>query len=132
MAQTIQPRAPLGVADGGTGATNQLGALNNLGVPLGTIEDVVAGTGLQGGGGGTSVELRVGLVPVLNGGTGATTIAAARTALQVPGLAGPTFIGIPRAPNPATNSNDTQIATTQWVRDHAATLTIDRITGGTF
>lgn len=132
MAQSIQPRAtPLPVAEGGTGASSQVGALVNLGVPLGTVEDVVAGAGLLGGGGGTSVELRLGVVQVAQGGTGATTQTNARLALGAAGTASPALTGNPTATTQALTDNSSRIATTEWVTQKIGTIQVS-ISGGTF
>jgi hypothetical protein len=54
-------------------------------------------------------------LPISKGGTGATTAAAALSALGGAPLASPTFTGTPKVPEPGVNSNDTQIATTAFV-----------------
>lgn len=126
---------PLTIPEGGTNATTAFGALVELGVPMGTVETVVAGTAIVVTGDPQTVQVAVGTVPVLNGGTGATSLAAARTALAGGAIAptnNPTLTGTPRAPNPATNSNDTQIATTSWVTGKLGDASVTAISGGTF
>lgn len=78
---------PLSVAKGGTGSTTAGGALVNLGA-LG-VGDTAADSDLLNGQDGTYYLTPTNLasaVPVSKGGTGATTAAAARTALGAAGL----------------------------------------------
>jgi hypothetical protein len=57
-----------------------------------------------------------GILPVTNGGTGSTNAADARAALGAAPLNSPTFTGTPKVTtSPASNSNDTTIATTAFV-----------------
>lgn len=64
---------------------------------------------------GTAANV-TGTVAIANGGTGATTAAAALTALGAASLAGPAFTGNPTAPTPAIFDNDTSLATTEFVQ----------------
>jgi len=66
----------------------------------------------------TNADVAVNLsstLPIDKGGTGATTAAAALSALGGAPLVSPSFTGTPTAPEPSTNSNGTQIATTAFV-----------------
>lgn len=60
------------------------------------------------------------ILSVANGGTGATTVAAARTNLGAAPIDSPTFTGVAKTTAPASNSNDTTIATTAFVRSVTA------------
>jgi hypothetical protein len=62
-------------------------------------------------GGGIALPLALG-----QGGTGATTAAAARDALGAAPLASPVFTGTPQAPTQLASDNGTALATTAWVR----------------
>ena len=58
------------------------------------------------------------VLPISNGGTGATTAAAALTALGAAPLNSPTFTGVPKVTTtPASSSSDTTIATTAFVKN---------------
>ncbi|UAW53802.1 hypothetical protein pphageT12_51 [Pseudomonas phage pphageT12] len=56
------------------------------------------------------------VLPVNAGGTGATTAAAALSALGGAPLASPTFTGTVAAPTPAVGNNSTQVATTAMIQ----------------
>ena len=56
------------------------------------------------------------VLPISNGGTGATTAAAALTALGAAPLNSPTFTGTVKTVEPSNTSNDTTVATTAFVR----------------
>ncbi len=76
--------SPVGVADGGTGATTAAGARTNLDVPSNAaLTSGLAGKSDTGHTHNAATDL-TGSVPVANGGTGATTAAGARTNLDVP------------------------------------------------
>lgn len=124
---------PLGIPDGGTGAGTQLGALTNLGVPMGTVEDISAGPGIQVSGGGATFQVGVSRVPMLNGGTDATNATAARSNLGAAPLASPNFTGVPRATGtaPLQTDNSDRIATTAWVTSKLTTFTAG-VDGGAF
>ncbi len=55
------------------------------------------------------------ILPIVNGGTGATTAANALTNLGAAPISSPSFIGTPTAPTAAANTNNTQLATTAFV-----------------
>lgn len=55
-------------------------------------------------------------LPILFGGTGATTAAAARTNLGAAPIASPAFTGTPTAPTPSAGDNSTKLATTAFVK----------------
>lgn len=57
---------------------------------------------------------------IAQGGTGATTAAAALTNLAAAPLASPTFTGTPAAPTAASGTNTTQVATTAFVNAEMA------------
>jgi hypothetical protein len=100
----------------------------------GTISGVTAGTGLTGG--GTSGVVTVSLtvpVAVANGGTGATTAAAALTNLGAAPTASPVFTGLPSGPTAAVSTNTTQLATTAFVMAQigASTAGVSSVTAGT-
>ena len=64
---------------------------------------------------GPSATALLGVVPMANGGTGATTAAGALTNLGAAPIASPTFSGIPAAPTATAGTNTTQLATTAFV-----------------
>ena len=96
---------------------------------VGTITGVTAGAGLAGGGDSGQVSLDLDetaadfpVVPVLKGGTGAITAAAARTALGLDALltalaplADPALTGVPTVPTAAAGTSTVQAANTQFV-----------------
>jgi hypothetical protein len=57
-----------------------------------------------------------GIVAIANGGTGATTVAAALTNLGAAPISSPIFTDIPQAPTAVVGTNTTQIATTAFVK----------------
>ena len=63
------------------------------------------------------VAALTGTLPINQGGTGATTIATARAALEAAPLASPAFTGVPTSPTPSIGDNSTKIATTNYVHD---------------
>jgi hypothetical protein len=94
---------------GPTGPTGPTGA-------TGPIGNVVAGTGLSGGGSTSTVTVSLATpVSIANGGTSAATAPAALTALGAAPIASPVFTGNPTAPTPAVGDSDTSIATTAFV-----------------
>ncbi len=68
-----------------------------------------------------------GTVAVANGGTGATTVAAALTNLGAAPISSPIFTDIPQAPTAIAGTNTTQIATTAFVKS-AIRLNSDEFT----
>jgi hypothetical protein len=76
----------------------------STGIITGTITNANVATSLSG------------ILAVSNGGTGATTAAAALSALGGAPLVSPTFTGTAKAPTPTAGSNDTTIATTAFVQ----------------
>lgn len=160
------PAGPQGIqgppgAAGATGAQGPAGATGAQGPPgpqgptgpagAGTVRSITAGPGLTGGvitDAGT-VALNI-PVTIANGGTNATTAAAALTNLGAAPIASPTFTGTvtipsgasiagyallaspvftgdPQAPTPATADNDTSISTTAFVKaqGYATTTYVD-------
>jgi hypothetical protein len=80
-------------AAGPTGATGAAGATGATGAG-GTITAVTAGTGLSGGGTTGAVTLNLSTpVAIANGGTAASTAAAALTSLGAAPILSPTFVG---------------------------------------
>ena len=84
----------------GTGVTIDSSTQDQITLASSGITGVTAAAGLSGGGSTGAVSLAVDVtatdfptVPVVKGGTGATDIAAARTALGAAALAGATFTG---------------------------------------
>jgi hypothetical protein len=68
-----------------------------------------------------------GTVAIANGGTGATTVAAALTNLGAAPISSPIFTDIPQAPTAIAGTNTTQIATTAFVKS-AIRLNSDEFT----
>ncbi len=62
------------------------------------------------------------IIPVVNGGTGSSTAAGGLANLGGAPLASPALTGIPTAPTPAQTVNNTQIATTAFVKAALAAL----------
>ena len=71
-----------------------------------------------------------GTVAVANGGTGATTVANALTNLGAAPISSPIFTDIPQAPTAVVGTNNTQIATTAFVKS-AIRLNSDEFTATT-
>ena len=71
-----------------------------------------------------------GTVAVTNGGTGATTVANALTNLGAAPISSPIFTDIPQAPTAVVGTNNTQIATTAFVKS-AIRLNSDEFTATT-
>jgi hypothetical protein len=63
-----------------------------------------------------------GVLKLANGGTGATTAAAALVSLGGAPLAGPAFTGAPTAPNPTAGTRGTRVATMQMFADEFTSL----------
>lgn len=66
-----------------------------------------------------------GVVPVVNGGTGATSAADARMILGVAPISSPEFTGIPKGPTPIISDNSTQLATTEFVQSKVNAATVN-------
>jgi hypothetical protein len=89
-------------------------------------------TGLTLGGGpiiASGTLTLSGTLAVTNGGTGATTAAAALTNLGAATLASPTFTGTPTAPTATFGTNSTQLATTAFVLANAGVGTVTSVNG---
>jgi len=113
-------------ATGNATAANFIGAgltitsINASNVSAGTLATTRGGTGLNSFTSGGAVyatstsALTTGTLPVASGGTGVTTSTGTGSTVL---SASPTFTGTPLAPTAAVTTDNTQIATTAFVRD---------------
>jgi len=103
---------------GGTGGNSAATARANLGITPENIGAELANVSIPRS---NIAAATGGILPLARGGTNAGDAATARSNLQVQPTSNPTFTGIPRVPNALASSNDTQVASTQWVRGYVPT-----------
>jgi len=102
------------------GAGLTITSINASNVSAGTLATARGGTGLNSFTSGGAVyatstsALTTGTLPVASGGTGVTTSTGTGSTVL---SASPTFTGTPLAPTAAVTTDNTQIATTAFVRD---------------
>jgi hypothetical protein len=103
-----------------SGNASAVSNINASNVASGTLATARGGTGLNSFTSGGAVfatstsALTTGTLPVASGGTGVTTSTGTGSAVL---SASPTFTGTPLAPTAAVTTDNTQIATTAFVRD---------------
>jgi len=103
-----------------SGDASAVSNINASNVSSGTLATARGGTGLNSFTSGGAVyatstsALTTGTLPVASGGTGVTTSTGTGSTVL---SASPTFTGIPLAPTAAVTTDNTQIATTAFVRD---------------
>jgi hypothetical protein len=144
---TITIGGTLNVASGGTGATDAVSALANLGgittVALSGFTNSAQVQALASAQIATITPVSIGafatsaIIAIGSGGTGSTDAVSALVALGAAPLASPAFTGTPTTPTASAGTNSTQIASTAFVLSNSGdrylttSTTSNTITNGT-